>query len=220
MNCFDKCNLNTKAKLQLPCHCSSAVWGETAQNPGRWAEDVHLIPAVGAWPSLETWEGKGVPLGMVIQETRESCDKSAGQLNWEEKKKKTQTILMFSLITGSVFSKYRVACLHWMQDTLHLNDRLVATDPARGGLLQKQAVRSSRMACPSCSPAPASVFLASLNNSSCALEIAFSPTTASKLLILYCALERQSFTKAEMETFKLFNHSMQIVTNFCNALVR
>jgi len=120
---------------------------------------------------------------------------------------------------GSVFSKYCAACLYWVEDTLHLNNKKVVPDPARGGLLQQQAVQSC-MLCPSYFLAPACFFSASLNYSSCALESDFSPTTALKLLILYFALETQFFTKAEMETFKLFSLSMQIVTSFCNALVR
>lgn len=59
---------------------------KAAQNPGIGAEDVHFLTTLGAQAPLETWRGKGVPLVVVNQEMRESCDKSAGQLNWKQAK--------------------------------------------------------------------------------------------------------------------------------------
>lgn len=54
---------------------------KAAQSPGMWAEDVHFLTALGVQAPLETRGGKGVPLGVDNQEMRESCGKSAGQLN-------------------------------------------------------------------------------------------------------------------------------------------
>lgn len=57
INCFDKCNLNTKTKLQLPCHGSSAVWGESSTKS--WDVSRGCAFSHCTWGTGTPWDPRG-----------------------------------------------------------------------------------------------------------------------------------------------------------------
>lgn len=97
------------------------------------------------------WGGKGVPLSVVNQEMRESCDKSAGQLNWKQTKNQTTSWgFLQLLLLPSIWRTNR-----WSQ------------------ILQEEVCYRSKLSGPShpiYSLVPACFFWASLNYSSCDLK--------------------------------------------------
>lgn len=125
MKCFDKCNLNTKAKLQLSCHCSSAVWGESSTKS--WEVSRGCASSPCSWSTSIPWS-----LGEQRGAIRYGYPRKKGKLRWkcraDEPKRKKKTTKQLP----DVFFNYWI-CLLKKKSTLSLGGRHHPSERHIGG---------------------------------------------------------------------------------------